>query len=297
MNGSKPYLGQSNDGASPAGSAVPTEADIIEANRQFHSLMASQFNETQPYFMEENRTRVRLAMEELRARAPISSLLDLGCGTGFVIDLANDLFDHIVGVDITPEMMERVVPRKNLKLKLAPADKTGEPSSTYGVATAYGLLQHLAEYGPTFREAYRCLAPGGLFYADESQNFSCNQALRDISEQKDLSPFLSREVEAVRGDAKRYHAAFGLSETVVATAMYQGRMRGGVKAEEVEAALREAGFVEIQCSFRWFVGRTAVQKQSGLGVCVVLEKHLQAMLPLTRHLFKYVGVQARKPSR
>jgi SAM-dependent methyltransferase len=272
-----------------------TSEDIATANRTFHAQMAPRFNETQPYFLQENMARVRIVLEAAREGAPVNSLLDLGCGTGFIIDLARDLFDRIIGVDITQEMLDRVTPGANIEIRLATADGTGEPSGAHGVVTAYGLLQHLHEYLPTFREAYRCLAPGGLFYADESQNFDCNEALRGLAGVAELSPLIANEVQAVVGDAQRYLSAFGLPEKVVETAMYQGRMRGGVKVEELVAALRDAGFIDIQPSFRWFVGRTAVQRASGVGVCAVLEEHLQSMLPLTRHLFKYIGVQARKP--
>jgi ubiquinone/menaquinone biosynthesis C-methylase UbiE len=267
--------------------------EVRDANVEFHSQLADTFNETQPYMLPQNRVRVRAFLEKMAAGASPRELLDIGCGTGFIIELVAPLFDRIVGIDITPAMLDKVPRYPNVELLLAEAEHVPCESSRFGVVTAYSLLQHLHEYGPVFREVYRCLASGGIFYADESQNFYCAEALRNVSVSA-ANEALAGERQAVIEDARRYAARFNLEEHTVERAMFQGKMRGGVREEEVAEALKGAGFVDVQFMYHWFVGQRALQAERGEGFCNEHDAILQRLLPLTRPLYKYVGVVARK---
>ena len=88
--------------------AAATRDDVIAANIEVHTRMASTYQSNEPHFRPENRAKVRGVLETLAARAGGGRLLDVGCGTGFVIDLARDLFRRIDGVDVTPAMLQRV---------------------------------------------------------------------------------------------------------------------------------------------------------------------------------------------
>src|ERR1700722_20242537 len=154
--------------------------EVLGANVEFHSQLADRFNDTQPYMLSQNKDRVRGILQGLAAAAPRASLLDIGCGTGFIIELALPMFDRIVGVDITPTMLEKVPRNEKVELFLAEAERIPCEASTFGVATAYAVLQHVHAYEPVFRETFRCWAPGGVLYADESQNFYCAEALRSL---------------------------------------------------------------------------------------------------------------------
>jgi hypothetical protein len=71
-------------------------SDVIRANVEVHSRMVEVYQK-EPHFRPENQARVRNILSALRRRATGGRLLDLGCGTGFIIDLARDLFDEIQG--------------------------------------------------------------------------------------------------------------------------------------------------------------------------------------------------------
>ena len=86
----------------------PKPDEVIEANIQVHTRMADSYNRNEPHYRPENRAKVRSKLEEMRRRFGSARLVDLGCGTGFVIDLAKDLFGAIDGVDVTQAMLDRV---------------------------------------------------------------------------------------------------------------------------------------------------------------------------------------------
>ena len=80
---------------------------VMRANIEVHTRMVDQYN-SEPHFRPENQAKVRKVLEELAARVGGGRLLDVGCGTGFMIHLAADLFEEIHGVDVTPAMMAKV---------------------------------------------------------------------------------------------------------------------------------------------------------------------------------------------
>src|SRR5947209_20567697 len=102
--------------------AAATRDDVIAANIEVHTRMASTYQSNEPHFPPENRATVRRLLETLAARAGGGRLLHVGCGTGFVIDLARDLFPRLDGVDLTPAMLEPVDCRLgHVLVKAAPA--------------------------------------------------------------------------------------------------------------------------------------------------------------------------------
>ena len=101
--------------------------DVRDANILVHSRMAAEYNEREPHFRPENQARVRARLERLR-RAFGGRLLDVGCGTGFIIDLAAELFDDVQGVDLTPAMLEGVRPRPNVRVQTADAARLPFPA-------------------------------------------------------------------------------------------------------------------------------------------------------------------------
>ncbi|GAJ13256.1 unnamed protein product, partial [marine sediment metagenome] len=75
--------------------------EIKLANIEYHARMADSYDREQPHYKPENVKRVENIIRDLAERCDHSSLLDIGCGTGFILNIARKYFDRVVGVDIT----------------------------------------------------------------------------------------------------------------------------------------------------------------------------------------------------
>jgi ubiquinone/menaquinone biosynthesis C-methylase UbiE len=142
-------------------------SDVIRANVEVHSRLVEVYK-NEPHFRPENQAKVRDMLVGLRQRAPGGKLLDIGCGTGFIINLARDVFDDIHGVDVTPAMLAKIdTSRGNITLHNTSAERLPFGHAEFDVVTGYSFLHHLEDFRPVLGEVFRVLKPGGTFqYGD-----------------------------------------------------------------------------------------------------------------------------------
>ena len=105
--------------------------------------------------------------------APVHALLDLGTGTGRMLELLGPLADRAVGVDQTPAMLNlararienaglRHVQLRQGDIYALPVERDG-----YDLVVVHQVLHFLDDPARALREAARTLAPGGrLLVAD-----------------------------------------------------------------------------------------------------------------------------------
>ena len=96
------------------------------------------------------------------------SLLDVGCGAGFLTNaLARHGLRSVTGVDLSPGSLE-VARRWDLTggVRYRPGDATHLPfaCSSFDAVTTMDLLEHVEQPGEVVRECARVLRPGGLFF-------------------------------------------------------------------------------------------------------------------------------------
>lgn len=110
---------------------------------------------------------VEAAIREAIGERPIRALLDVGTGTGRIIELFGRDAERITGVDLSPAMLS--VARANLaargmtRAQLRQGDIYALPvqPNTYDLVVLHQVLHYLEEPGRAIREAARALAPGG----------------------------------------------------------------------------------------------------------------------------------------
>jgi ubiquinone/menaquinone biosynthesis C-methylase UbiE len=265
-----------------------TTRRVHAANKRYHSVMADQYDETQPYFSAENQQRVRAILAQLGG----GRLLDIGCGTGFIEHLAHDLYDQCVGLDMTPAMLACAPRRPGLEYAMGVTEALPFAADSFDVVVVYSVLHHFVDLPTVAAEARRVLRAGGAFYADESPNAHCAAALGQAAGQEGLDELLAAEVSAVLSDHQRYQERFGLDEGTVRNAMYRKYAFGGIEEDELREVLLGAGFSDIRFDYRWPLGGSRLVRESGWEQVQAVEAHLRGLLPLTRHLFKYVQVIA-----
>ena len=99
-------------------------------------------------------------------RLRLGSVLDLGCGTGLGGAAFRPFCDWLVGVDISPGMIEQAR-AKGLYDRLAVADLleglTAEAGASHHLALAADVFVYCSDLAPIAKAVARVLAPGGLF--------------------------------------------------------------------------------------------------------------------------------------
>jgi ubiquinone/menaquinone biosynthesis C-methylase UbiE len=275
---------------------------VIEANIAVHSRLASQYQQCEPHFRPENVAKVERRLAALAAETQAESMLDLGCGTGFMINIGKRYVRRIVGVDVTSAMLERVDRSGPARIETVNHDTGTYPASPGGfqLVTAYSFLHHLAELSPTFKTASRALAPGGKFYADLDPNFYFWESIYKLERGGDYHALVRREIEAVTFKDEEIEAKFGVSREIFNHAEYGKDMAGGFKEESLTKQLHEAGFSRVEFHYHWFLGEgflinsgTAAREEL-MAQAATVNDALQRALPVSRNLFKYLGFVATK---
>lgn len=118
-------------------------------------------------------SKVEKAMLEMVGNAPVQAMLDLGTGTGRLLELFDPVYVRAVGVDASRDMLS--VARANLdKAGLSRVQvRQGDiyllptPEGQFDLVTLHQVLHYLDDPASAIREAARALVPGGrLLIAD-----------------------------------------------------------------------------------------------------------------------------------
>jgi SAM-dependent methyltransferase len=90
-------------------------------------------------------------------------LLDLGCGSGALLQAAIGEGWQAEGLDISPKVVE-YASNLGLKVKCSELEEAGYPAGQFDVVVASELLEHLTHPRRLITEVARVLRPGGLFW-------------------------------------------------------------------------------------------------------------------------------------
>lgn len=93
-------------------------------------------------------------------------VLDMGCGTGLVGKAIAPDARELVGVDLSPKMLEKAEARKiyqRLERQDLLAMMRGEKAASYDVVVAADVFIYLGKVDEIFSEIKRLLCPGGFF--------------------------------------------------------------------------------------------------------------------------------------
>lgn len=120
---------------------------------------------------------------------PGESVLDIGSGAGidtFIAAKQVGPAGHVIGLDITPEMLARardnqqVLGLENVEFREGMMEKIPLADASVDVIISNGVINLSAEKGLTFRELYRVLKPGGrLIFSDSVVNGQLPRAVLD----------------------------------------------------------------------------------------------------------------------
>ena len=271
--------------------------EAVKANIYVHSFLANagEYNKS-PHFKPENRDKVRKILQRVTAtlpKQPTAKAIDFGCGTGFVIQLMHDLFYEVHGVDITLAMMAQVdLSPGNIFLHESLAEKTPFETNSFEFASAYSFMDHLFNYEDFLSEAYRVLKPGGVFYSDLNPNrdfiLAIDSAQKVDSVLGQMMPIVAREVSGALHNGQHYHQAFGMDAELLEKAEPVKSIHKGFSAAEVLNAAHRIGFTSCKVEYEWFLGQAKVLHEQSSADADTVEEYLNAIIPVSSHLFKYL---------
>ncbi len=269
---------------------------VLDANIKYHTSLAATYNQDQPHFKAENIARVDAILADLAAKTGGNSLLDLGCGTGFIINIAKKYFKRVVGVDITPAMLSQVE-RANGQIEIFEANTENMAfldSNSFDVCTGYSFLHHLYDFGPTLKEVYRVLRPGGVLYSDQDPNSYYYRLIDEIKNYDELPSNLKREIQYVINSFDEAVRGKDITVNDVDMAEYHDISKGGMDASLLITLLHEIGFKTANCRYEWYAGQGQVIHNKSQETANMIEEYLREILPASRSLFKYFAVFAEK---
>jgi len=99
-------------------------------------------------------------------------VLDIGCGGGiYSAEWARLGANSVIGIDFSDQMLiaarERNADLANVTFAKASALETGLPDRSADIVFERALIHHISDRSACFAEAYRLLAPGGLYIVQD----------------------------------------------------------------------------------------------------------------------------------
>lgn len=108
--------------------------------------------------------RKNLAKHALKDLAP-GKMLDVGCGTGYLMSMAQKKGFDVIGVDPSSGMLEKAKEKfgyDDMQLVQSTSDNLPFESETFDVIVASGSLEHVSDLTSTVKEMKRVLKPNGI---------------------------------------------------------------------------------------------------------------------------------------
>ena len=92
--------------------------------------------------------------------------LEIGCNTGAVISVANDMGWEAKGVDLSETASKFAREQMKLDVFTGTVEEAGYPDDFFDVIYTNATLEHIKHPLSLLQECLRILRPGGVFYAD-----------------------------------------------------------------------------------------------------------------------------------
>jgi ubiquinone/menaquinone biosynthesis C-methylase UbiE len=278
----------------------PVVSDVVRSNIAVHTRMADSYVRDEPHYRPENQAKVRANLQRIAEQTGTTRMLDIGCGAGFVIDQARDLFDEIHGVDPTRAMLDQIdLSSGNITLHEGVAEHLPFDDATFDLVTAYSVFHHLADHLPVLAEAARVLRPGGVLYIDLEPNRAFWRAIDQIEKSyvdrlDELDEIVAREIRAVLHIEDAVHERFDIDPLTFREAEYIKSELGGFDPDQFALDVAAVGFTSLSTTHEWFLGQGKLLHGDAPRSVEIVEEHLRRLLPLTASLFKYLRFEARR---
>ena len=138
-----------------------------------------------------------------------SKMLDIGCGTGFLIDLLRREHNGVYfGLDLSPEMPNAAKKRlgNGVYLTRGSALSLSYSNGVFDVVTCIQSFHHYPDPKKAMAEAYRVTAPGGLYIISDTgcsglAKWLDNHVVLKLSKAGDFAAYSRTDIERMMQDS------------------------------------------------------------------------------------------------
>ena len=135
--------------------------------------VAAQWDELRALYVHDDQVERKLA--ELIAAEQVDDLLDIGTGTGRILEVLSDKVAHAVGVDLSPDMLMLACSKlerarlRNCAVRKGDMHNLPVGEGSFDAVTIHQVLHHAERPGKAIEEAARVLRPGGRIFIVDFQ--------------------------------------------------------------------------------------------------------------------------------
>ena len=119
-------------------------------------------------------------------------VLEVGCGTGLVLQRIQEFARTAQGVDLSPGMLEHAR-RRGLVVREGSATNLPYPDASFDVTCSFKVLAHVPDVEGALREMLRVTRPGGHVLAEFYNPRSLRGVLRRLGPARKIAPGANEE--------------------------------------------------------------------------------------------------------
>lgn len=212
---------------------------VKNANRIFYDTVGSSYERLDGRRTGSLKKYIAAQLGIISKKTSCGSILDLGCGNGFVSKIAKDYFIRRYAVDISPKILASIEDDDLIKIN-SDADSIPIETESIDCVVTFAVLHHCFTFDQMFREIYRVLRKGGIYYSDHDMDalfFSRFKPLlkiyRIFSNQKKHCLSIYRNLSGEIYDCSEFHSK-------------------GIQTETISESLLSIGFREVKLDYHWY---------------------------------------------
>lgn len=127
------------------------------------------YHENLIYREAENSQRNRARLEALAEVAPSGRLLEVGCGKGGFLHLAEQRYD-VEGIDVSKYAIRKIARHFGNRVRVSNIERHSLPAARYDAIAVFNLLEHLHAPEKSIKRLNSALKPGGVLIGSMPNN-------------------------------------------------------------------------------------------------------------------------------
>jgi ubiquinone/menaquinone biosynthesis C-methylase UbiE len=218
---------------------INLEQQVKKANKDFYNIVGASYEEIDGRRSEQLVDYVVDQLSQISKATDADSILDLGCGSGFISRIAQKYFKKRYAVDISFQIVNAISDRTISKLT-ADVDSIPIKDEKISSVVTFAVLHHCYSYEKMLTEIHRILRIGGIFYSDHDMDSLFFERFKP----------LLKFYRMANNASKHYLSKFSeLSEQMYHCSEFH---ENGIHSDSIELMLREIGFSDIRLQYHWY---------------------------------------------